>query len=94
MDLEQQQQASARSPIALQGHAQALIVEGDHMTIEVITDLLRKRNVKADSACNGSKAIELFEERVRKVGRDQADMYSLILLDHNLPELDGPKIAK
>ena len=64
------------------------------MTIELITDLLRKRNVKADSACNGSKAIELAEERVRKVGRDQADMYSLILLDHNLPELDGPKIAK
>ncbi|WP_299314619.1 ATP-binding protein [uncultured Aquimarina sp.] len=61
-----------------------LLVEDSETNILVSKQILKYLGCTADVAENGRKAIEMFEEGV----------YDLILMDINLPELDGVETCK
>ena len=42
---------------------------------------------------NGKQAIKAIQDRIEQVYRNQAPMYSLVLLDYSMPEMDGPQVA-
>ncbi len=62
----------------------ALLVEDSETNIIVSKQILKYLGCTADVAKTGRKAIEMFEE----------DTYDLILMDINLPELDGVETCK
>ncbi|WP_298547821.1 ATP-binding protein [uncultured Aquimarina sp.] len=61
-----------------------LLVEDSDTNILVSKQILKYLGCTADVAKNGRKALEMFEE----------DVYDLILMDINLPELDGVETCK
>ncbi|WP_378176353.1 ATP-binding protein [Aquimarina sp. SS2-1] len=61
-----------------------LLVEDSDTNILVSKQILKYLGCTADVAKTGRKAIEMFEE----------DVYDLILMDINLPELDGVETCK
>ncbi|SEM22512.1 Signal transduction histidine kinase [Aquimarina amphilecti] len=61
-----------------------LLVEDSETNILVSKQILKYLGCTADVAKTGKKAIEMFEE----------DKYDLILMDINLPELDGVETCK
>ena len=54
---------------------------------ELLTDMLEMENIKVDHALNGKIAVELFENST-------AGIYSAILMDVRMPEMDGLEAAK
>ena len=70
-----------------------LVVDDDHMNIEVITAMLSSKHVKADSALNGNQALALIQSRMALAYQGKTSMYKIILLDYSMPEMDGPQVA-
>ena len=70
-----------------------LVVDDDHMNIEVITAMLSSKHVKADSALNGNQALALIQTRMALAYQGKTTMYKIILLDYSMPEMDGPQVA-
>ena len=64
-----------------------LLAEDVKLNAEILTDILDMENIKADHAENGKKAVELFENST-------AGIYSAILMDVRMPEMDGLEAAK
>ena len=61
--------------------AEILIVDDSKMNLTVEQKLLRDTKIKIDTATSGAEALELT---VRK-------KYDVILMDHFMPEMDGPE---
>lgn len=61
--------------------ARVLVVEDNLINQKVIVGLLKKLGVAADTCINGLQAVERFTE--------SAGEYSLILMDCEMPEMDG-----
>ena len=59
--------------------ADILIVDDVEVNIIVISELLKKTNIRIDTASGGDEAIEKCRNR----------RYDLILLDHRMPQKDG-----
>lgn len=78
-----------------------LVVDDEPINVFIITDLLSFSGVKSISALNGTKAIELVQQRIERVkratGRDKdkraMSMFKLILLDYSMSDLDGPTVS-
>lgn len=56
-----------------------LLVEDSHINQEVALAILKKRGFKADAVSNGLEAIEYLRK----------NFYDLVLMDCNMPEMDG-----
>ena len=54
------------------------------MNIEVLSALLRQRNLGSNYATNGKNALSTLEERLKQV----------IFLDYSMPDMNGPEVAK
>lgn len=63
-----------------------LLVEDNKTNQTIIQGLLEKSNIDLDIASNGQEAIEIFKQDTSK--------YSLILMDIQMPVLDGYKTTK
>ena len=64
-----------------------LLAEDVDINAEIMTDMLDMENIKADRAENGKIAVELFE-------KSTAGIYSAILMDVRMPQMDGLEAAK
>jgi len=63
-----------------------LIVEDMELNREILKKILKETKISIDCAENGIVALEMFKENKNK--------YDLILMDVNMPELDGIETAK
>jgi len=63
-----------------------LAVEDIDINREVISAFLEKTGISIDFAVNGKEAVSMFKER--------HDTYSLILMDINMPEMDGDEATR
>lgn len=64
-----------------------LLAEDVKINAEIMTATLEMENIKVDHAENGKIAVELFE-------KSTAGIYSAILMDVRMPEMDGLEAAK
>ena len=58
-----------------------LVAEDDEINREIMSALLGKTGISFDFAENGKKAVSMFQE--------QPDRYNMILMDVNMPEMNG-----
>ena len=64
-----------------------LVAEDVEINAEILMDMLEMENIKADHAENGKIAVELFENST-------AGIYSAILMDVRMPQMDGLEAAR
>ena len=63
-----------------------LIVEDIEVNREIMSAIFEETNVSIDFAENGKVAVSMF--------REKPDNYSLILMDVNMPEMDGYEASR
>ncbi len=78
---------NAQSPYSRLAGLKILIVEDNEINLEIETELLRDQGFLVDTAENGSIAIE-------KMKNARPEDYSLILMDIQMPVMNGLKAAK
>jgi CheY-like chemotaxis protein/diacylglycerol kinase family enzyme len=59
--------------------ARILVVDDNRMNLTVVCELLKKTEIKVDTAKSGAECLELADR----------NHYDLILMDHMMPEMDG-----
>ena len=64
-----------------------LLAEDVQINAEIMMDMLEMENIKVDHAENGKLAVELFE-------KSTSGIYSAILMDVRMPQMDGLEAAK
>ena len=72
----------------------ALVVDDEDLNVFALQGLLKGENYESDIAYTEQAAIDLFNTRVEKVLRGEADMYQIILLDYSMPGIGGLEVAK
>ena len=72
---------SVKKRAKLEG-CRVLLAEDIELNAEIMMDILSMREVEADHAENGRKAVELFE-------KSAVGTYAAILMDVRMPEMDG-----
>lgn len=78
---------NAQSPYSRLSGLKILIVEDNEINLEIETEILRDQGFLVDTAENGSIAIE-------KMTKARPEDYSLILMDIQMPVMNGLKAAK
>ena len=61
-----------------------LVVDDTRMNLKVVTNLLKKSEIKIDTALSGRDSIQLARQKV----------YDVILMDQRMPEMDGTTALK
>ncbi len=64
-----------------------LVVEDNEINAEILTELLKQINFQVESAMSGKEAIRLFE-------MSEKGYYDIILMDLQMPDMDGYETAK
>ncbi|MFA6948276.1 MAG: response regulator [Eubacteriales bacterium] len=64
-----------------------LLAEDNELNREIATDLLEMVNLKVECAANGKEAVDMFES-------SDAGKYDVILMDVQMPVMDGHEAAK
>ena len=64
--------------------ATILVVDDTRMNLKVVTNLLKKSEIKIDTALSGRDSIQLARQKV----------YDVILMDQRMPEMDGTTALK
>lgn len=62
--------------------------------IMIMNDMLKEMRVKSNYVLSGADAITSIENRLALAEEGKGEMYKLVLLDYNMPEMDGPAVAK
>ena len=65
--------------------ASVLITDDNSFNQFALQTLLQQFNLSGDLASNGFEAIEMIEARLKS----DFPMYSLILMDYSMPDMDG-----
>jgi CheY-like chemotaxis protein len=75
-----------------ENRALVLLVEDNPADVNLVREALSEAKVDCELrvVCNGASALELIEQ----IERDEAQCPDLILLDLNLPRLDGEEVLK
>lgn len=66
-----------------------LVVDDNHMNLQVIKEQLRSWGVEVNTASSGQRALLLMDEAVTK-----KSPFQLAILDHVMPEMDGMVLAQ
>lgn len=64
--------------------AEILIVDDNQMNLKVATGLLKRSNIKVDTASSGEECIQMVKGK----------QYDIIFMDHMMPEMDGIETMK
>ena len=70
-----------------------LVVDDELMNIEVAKAMLENQNVICDTAISGKGALQLIEKRISKLLEENVAMYKLVIIDYNMPHMDGSQVA-
>ena len=66
-----------------------LVVDDDGFNIHTIEMILSSFGIKPDAAFNGKAALDLIEKRHRDACCEKSKNYDLIIMDFNMPVMDG-----
>ncbi len=69
------------------GNKKILLVEDNEINVEIATELLKNVGFRVDTALNGKIAVE-------KVAKEKPEEYDLILMDIQMPVMDGYQAAR
>lgn len=69
------------------GGKKVLLAEDTRLNAEITRDLLRIANMETDHAWNGREAVQMLEQ-------SSPGTYAAILMDVQMPEMDGYEAAK
>ena len=67
-----------------------LVIDDEPMNVMALEAMCSELNFKIDRAFNGAVAIESILTRMT----ERKPMYSLILCDYSMPNLDGPSTVR
>ena len=67
--------------------AHILVAEDNDINADIVTKMLENANFKVDRVSNGQEACEQF-------GKQEPGYYEAILMDMQMPEIDGPEATK
>ena len=76
----------AEKPVDLKG-CKILVAEDNEINMEIVTELLQMKGIEVIQAWNGREAVEAFE-------RSAIGEISMILMDMQMPEMDGCEAAQ
>ena len=85
--LEKQEQEIALSPEEILKGKKVLLIEDHPMNIEIVKELLEKKEMEVICATNGKEGLEIFESS------NEGDI-DLILTDIRMPVMDGQEMSK
>lgn len=85
--LEQQQQDVYLSPEEILKGKKVLLIEDHPMNIEIVKELLQKKEMEVICATNGKEGLEIFESS------NEGDI-DIILTDIRMPVMDGQEMSK
>ena len=85
--LEQQQQDIYLSPEEILKGKKVLLIEDHPMNIEIVKELLQKKEMEVICATNGKEGLEIFEKS------NECDI-DIILTDIRMPVMDGQEMSK
>lgn len=85
--LENQEQEIALSPEEILKGKKVLLIEDHPMNIEIVKELLEKKEMEVICATNGKEGLEIFESS------NEGDI-DLILTDIRMPVMDGQEMSK
>eukprot|EP00354_Favella_ehrenbergii_P007860 CAMPEP_0170451622 /NCGR_PEP_ID=MMETSP0123-20130129/797_1 /TAXON_ID=182087 /ORGANISM="Favella ehrenbergii, Strain Fehren 1" /LENGTH=74 /DNA_ID=CAMNT_0010713365 /DNA_START=887 /DNA_END=1111 /DNA_ORIENTATION=+ len=74
----------------MKAYPKILLIDDEPINIEVIKAMLEMHNYTSDIANSGRQALSLVKERHELFKQNLASMYSLVLLDYSMPDMDGP----
>jgi len=63
-----------------------LVIDDDEVILDLISDLLQKRNARVFTADNGEMAIEIFKESI--------DIINIVILDLIMPGMNGREVFR
>ena len=69
--------------------ARALVVDDSAMARDVLTNMLVQMGLRPDSAASGEEGLAMI-----RIAQHSADPYALLLLDSNMPGMDGVETAR
>nr|WP_315184613.1 response regulator [uncultured Albidiferax sp.] len=69
--------------------ARALVVDDNALAREVLTSMLAQMGMRPDSASSGEQGLAMIRN-----AQDGVDPYALLLLDSNMPDMDGVETAR
>ena len=84
--IAEKQMPRQKDPLPFVVTKPALIVEDNLLNRDLISLQLRELGLNASYATNGKEAVELL--------KFQPDEYSIVLMDMNMPVMDGPAATK
>lgn len=64
-----------------------LVAEDNELNAEILTEMLRMEGIECDVASNGEEAVQFYE-------REEAGHYDLILMDVQMPKMNGYEATK
>ena len=85
--LEKQEQEIALSPEEILKGKKVLLIEDHPMNIEIVKELLQKKEMEVICATNGKEGLEIFESS------NEGDI-DIILTDIRMPVMDGQEMSK
>ena len=56
--------------------------------------MLKFMNNDCNHALNGQDAIQAVKTRITDVEQNKTEMYRIIFLDYNMPDINGPEVAQ
>lgn len=71
-----------------------LIAEDDENACEMYRILLKSRGHEVRITRGGSECLEVYKESLRKASDDKPGLFNVVILDYQLPGLDGLKVAE
>ena len=71
-----------------------LVVDDNPFNVEVISLMLKEKQVQSVSAYSGREALEIVKARIQLAAKAKAPMFKIVIMDYSMPEMNGPTAVK